>query len=158
MMFRSRAIRFDALTSELLPKLLVLSILAAFLTGTAAVRAESPPGARSKVIFQVSDADQSKWNLTLNNVRNVQNDLGKDKVDIEIVAYGPGIAMLKADSLAGNRIEDATAAGVKVVACENTMKAQKLGRDDMLRGIDYVAAGVVELMQKQQQGYAYIRP
>ena len=38
------------------------------------------------------------------------------------------------------------------------MKAQKLAYDDMLPAIGYVPAGVVELMQKQQEGYAYIRP
>ena len=38
------------------------------------------------------------------------------------------------------------------------MRGQKLTRDDMLPKVDYVAAGVVELMRKQQQGWAYIRP
>ncbi|MBI4755589.1 MAG: DsrE family protein [Betaproteobacteria bacterium] len=111
-----------------------------------------------RVVMQVSDNDPGKWNLALNNARNIQKDLGADKVDVEIVAYGPGIGMLKADSLVANRVEDATAAGVKVVACENTMHAQKLGRDDMNKKIDYVPAGVVELMLRQKQGYAYIRP
>ena len=55
--------------------------------------------AQNKVVFQVSDADVAKWNLTMNNVRNVQQDLGADKVTIEIVAYGPGIGMLKLESL-----------------------------------------------------------
>ena len=50
------------------------------------------------------------------------------------------------------------ASGVAVVACENTMRNQKLSKDDMLPKIGYVQAGVVELMQKQQQGWAYIRP
>ena len=48
--------------------------------------------------------------------------------------------------------------GVKVVACENTMKAQKLAVADMLRGISYVPAGVVEMMKKQKAGWAYIWP
>ena len=113
---------------------------------------------KQKVIFQVSDGDPKKWNLTLNNVKNVQTDVGKDNVQIEIVAYGPGIGMLKLDSEAGNRVGEAMEAGVKVVACENTMKGQKLTKDDMLSNIGYVKAGVVELMQKQQEGYAYIRP
>jgi len=38
------------------------------------------------------------------------------------------------------------------------MKGQKLARSDMQNGIGYVGAGVVELVQKQQQGWAYIRP
>ena len=108
--------------------------------------------------IQVSDADPGKWNLALNNARNLQTDLGAANVDIEIVAYGPGIGMLKIDSTVGGRVDEATAAGVKVIACEITMKGQKLVRADMLNGIGYVSAGVVELMSRQQQGWAYIRP
>lgn len=112
----------------------------------------------NKVVVQVSDADPAKWNLALNNVKNLQTDLGPNNVQIEIVAYGPGIGMLKADSIAGNRVREAVDAGVAVVACENTMSNQKLTRDDMLPKISYAPAGVVELMRKQQQGWAYIRP
>jgi intracellular sulfur oxidation DsrE/DsrF family protein len=113
---------------------------------------------KEKVVFQVSDGDPKKWSLALNNMKNVQEALGKDKVEIELVVYGPGIDMLKAESLAGNRINDAVADGVKVVACEVTMKAQKLTKDDMLKSIGYVPGGVIELMKRQRQGYAYIRP
>ena len=113
---------------------------------------------RARVVIQVSDADQDKWNLALNNAKNIQTDLGAANVDIEIVAYGPGVGMLKLDSPVGGRIDEATAAGVKVIACENTMRGQKLTRTDMLNGIGYVPAGVVELVSRQQQGWAYIRP
>ena len=112
----------------------------------------------NKIVFQVSDADPGKWNLALNNDANVQHDLGKDNVTIEIVAYGPGIGMLKMDSTVGARVSTALDSGVAVVACENTMKAQKLTQQDMLPKIGYVPAGVVELMKKQQESYAYIRP
>ncbi len=114
--------------------------------------------AQAKVVFQVSDNDPAKWNLTLNNVRNVQNDLGEDKVTAEVVVYGPGIGMLKSDSPVAKRVADALGKNVKVVACENTMKAQKLTYDDMLPKIGYVPAGVVELIQRQADGYAYIKP
>jgi len=121
-------------------------------------QAQQPTPARSKIVVQVSDADSAKWNLALNNARNIQTDLGAANVDVEIVAYGPGIGMLKADSVVGNRIDEAMTAGVKVVACENTMRAQKLTQADMLGKIGYVPAGVVEIMQRQQQGWAYLRP
>ena len=109
-------------------------------------------------MFQVSDNDPGKWNLALNNARNLQADLGASNVEIEIVAYGPGIGMLKSDSVVGNRIGEALGSGVKVAACENTMRGQKLQKADMLGGISYVGAGVVEIMQRQQQGWAYLRP
>lgn len=111
-----------------------------------------------KVVFQVSDADPAKWNLALNNARNVQLDLGRENVAIEIVAYGPGLGMLTMDSTVGPRVSEALESGVSVVACENTMHGRKLSRQDMLPNISYVLAGVVELMNRQKEGYTYIRP
>ncbi|HUL64869.1 MAG TPA: DsrE family protein [Burkholderiaceae bacterium] len=129
--------------------------LATLLAPVPAAYAQSP---RNKVVFQVSDDSPQKWNLVLNNARNLQDDIGADLVDLEIVVYGPGIGMLKSDSPVGARVADALKNGVKVVACENTMRAQQLAYKDMLPKIGYVPAGVVELMKKQQEGYSYIRP
>jgi intracellular sulfur oxidation DsrE/DsrF family protein len=44
------------------------------------------------VVIQVSDADQGKWNLALNNAKNIQTDLGASNVDVEIVATAPASA------------------------------------------------------------------
>ncbi len=112
-----------------------------------------------RAVIQVSDSDPHKWNLALNNARNVQDDLGgPEATELEIVVYGPGIGMLKADSPVAKRVADALGKGIKLVACENTMKAQRLTYGDMLPNIGYVSAGVVELMKKQREGWAYIRP
>ena len=116
------------------------------------------PAAKQRLVLQVSDAEPAKWKLALNNARNVQQDLGAQNVEIEIVAYGPGIDMLQADSEASPGVIQAMTDGVKVVACENTMRSRKLKREDMQGGISYVGAGVVEIMQKQREGWAYIRP
>lgn len=143
--------------SRLFAALLVAAALG-FCAGAANAQSPQPAAQRSRVVIQMSDAEPAKWNLALNNARNIQTDIGAANVDIEIVAYGPGIGMLKSDSVVANRIAEAGKAGVKVVACENTMHGQKLTAADMLAGIGYVPAGVVELMQRQQQGWAYIRP
>ena len=136
---------------------LAATMLTLLLVGIAPAQAQQPAAARSKVVLQMSDGDAAKWNLALNNAKNLQSDLGAANVDVEIVAYGPGIGMLKADSVVGNRVDEALKSGVKVLACENTMRGQKLTKPDMLGGIGYVSAGVVEIMEKQQQGWAYIR-
>ncbi len=138
--------------------LTVLFMAAAIAAAAPAPAQAQQTPARSRVVLQMSDADPAKWNLALNNAKNIQTDLGAANVDIELVAYGPGIGMLKADSAVSNRIDEALTAGVKVLACENTMRGQKLTHADMLGKIGYVPAGVVEIMQKQQQGWAYIRP
>ncbi|MEP7056521.1 MAG: DsrE family protein [Caldimonas sp.] len=113
---------------------------------------------KTRVVVQVSEADPARWNLVLNNVRNLQEDLGAANVQIEVVAYGPGIGMLKLDSVANSRVSDALRAGVQVAACENTMRNMKLDRTDMHPNVGYVPAGVVEIVKRQQEGWAYLRP
>lgn len=128
------------------------------LLGATAMPATSLAQDKARMVIQVSDNDPAKWHLALNNAKNIQKDIGKDKVDLEIVAYGPGIGMLKAESEVANRIQEAAESGVRVMACENTMRNQKLSKADMNTKVGYVSSGVVEIMQKQQQGYTYLRP
>ena len=111
-----------------------------------------------KLVIQVSDNDQKKWNLALANAKNIQEEFGKENTQIEIVAYGPGLDMVKLESPAGPRIDEAMEAGVTVVACGNTMMHQHLEKDDMLPNISFVKAGVGELMKRQEEGWSYIRP
>ena len=113
---------------------------------------------KAKIVLQVSDNDPAKWNLALNNARNAQDDLGKDNIDIEIVVYGPGIHMLRMEATTATRVTQAIKSGISIVACENTMTAQKINKADMHDAISYVPAGVIQLMKRQQQGWAYIRP
>ncbi len=138
--------------------LLQAGATAALATLLLSVHAQSTGAKRQGIVIQVSDNDPAKWNLALNNAKNLQDDVGAANVEIEIVAYGPGISMLKLESPTGSRIADAAKAGIKVTACENTMRGQKLTKEDMLAGISYVPAGVTEIMKKQHEGWAYLRP
>ncbi|PKO73318.1 MAG: hypothetical protein CVU23_03330 [Betaproteobacteria bacterium HGW-Betaproteobacteria-17] len=138
----------NTMLGTLLGGVLMLGALALPATGLAADK--------DKLVIQVSDGNPATWNLALNNAKNVQKDV--KGATIEIVAYGPGIGMLKSDSEVANRVGDAADSGIKVVACENTMRGQKLSKEDMNPKIGYVKAGVVELMDRQAEGYSYIRP
>ena len=98
---------YRAKAHRLCMALFALLVVAAATVAPAHAQQAAP--ARSKVVLQVSDADAAKWNTALNNAENIQTDLGASNVDVEIVAYGPGIGMLKADSVVGNRIDEALA-------------------------------------------------
>ncbi|MGB7501148.1 MAG: DsrE family protein [Azonexus sp.] len=132
------------------------------LLGIAALAFVSSPAfaeaAKQGVVIQVSDDNPKTWSQALNVVKNIQDDYGKDKVDIEVVAFGLGAGMLKMDSPLANRIDDTLATGANVSMCENTMKGQKLTKDDMHPRIGYVKAGVIEIIEKQKQGWTVIRP
>ena len=137
-----------------------LTILIACLVAIAvAPAATAEPSTKPlRVVIQISESQPAIWNLALNNVRNVQKEVGAKNVVVEVVAYGPGLALLRDDSTAANRVQEAMASGVRFVACRNTMENQKVTEAEMVPGISYAQAGVIEIIQKQAEGYAYLKP
>jgi uncharacterized protein len=113
---------------------------------------------KNRIAIQINEDNVRKWNDVLVNIQNIQAELGPKNVAIAVVAIGPGLGMLSAESLAANGVQDALAAGVEFVACGNSMKAQKLAKEDLIDGVTVSIAGYVELMKRQQQGWAYLRP
>ena len=118
-------------------------------------------GDKHKVVIQVSSADAATQKIALNNAVNVQKDLGMDNVDIEIVAYGPGLSLLTAKSEESPRVKSLAMQNITFSACGNTMKkvAKKTGKEPKLtEGVKVVSAGVIRIMELQEGGYSYIRP
>lgn len=122
--------------------------------GTPAAKADD----KHRIVFHVTDGDAAKWNIVLNNAGNVQDALGRDKVVIEIVTHGPGINMLKAESAVAPRLAQALDRNVGLYACEFTMRQAKVTKADMYSGIAYAPSGVTRIIQRQEEGWTYLRP
>ena len=141
-----------------------VSLVATCVLAVSALQASSAAAAglnndaKMKVVVQVSDDDPRKWQMALSNVKNIQRDLGADHVEIEVVAFGPGIAMLKANAVTAARVTEAKADGIVLNACQNTMAGMKLTPEDMNPVVTYVPSGAGEVVKKQYAGYAYLRP
>jgi uncharacterized protein len=141
----------------------LLKVVPAFVAVLAAAVLLLPAAAqgqaeRHKVVLQVSDNDPAKWNLALNNARNLQGALGKENVSVEIVAYGPGLNMLKTESKVADRLAHALDNDVGLLACENTMRNTKTEKAELYGGIGFVGSGVVHIIKRQREGWAYVRP
>lgn len=130
---------------------------------------QSPRAAGAKVhhvAIQVSTNDLATMNLALNNAVNVAQDYSASgqEVEIEIVAYGPGLHMLRDDtSPVKARLKSIgeSMPNVAFVACGNTRTAMEKteGKDvPLFSRAKVVKAGVVRLMELQEQGWSYIRP
>lgn len=113
---------------------------------------------KQSVIMQVSEKNPATWNLALNIANNLKQTFGKNGVDVEIVAFGPGIDMLKIDSEVGHRLTKAETAGVHLRACGQAMKALKISDKDLHPSVQIVTGGVIEIMEKVKDGWIYIRP
>ena len=138
-------------------RLALLSAAGAAVATTEAARAQgSSSTGKERVVIQVSSPDTKLWNQALNYIENLREFYGPEKVEIELVALGLGLGVLKLDSTQGPRVADGLKLGVHVSACEVTMRRQKLGREDMLPNIGYVPAGLGQVIKRQREGWAYI--
>ncbi len=126
----------------------------------AAASANAVEQVKYRVLLQVSENSIDKMNTALNNARNLQEQFGPDNVEVEIVVYGDGVNTLKyyAPIPIGDKVEELTTKGVYIAICEIAMRSHKLRPSDMLQQVRYVDSGVAELVEKQHEGWAYIRP
>ena len=111
-----------------------------------------------KIVVQVSDGNPVTWNQALNVVGNLREVYGAD-TQIELVAFGQGINMLKFDAPVSSRVVEAQKSlGAKIYACENSMAKNKLARNDMAPDVVYVRAGVEHIITRQREGWVNLRP
>jgi len=122
--------------------------------------------ATHKIAIQVNQNDKALMDLALNNAKNVIDYYQSkgEKVAVEIVTYGPGLHMLRADT---SPVKDRIAvmslenANVTFAACGNTQANQSKAENKpvvLISEAKVTPSGVVRLMELQKQGYAYIRP
>ena len=120
-----------------------------------------------RLAIQVNQNDPAVMNLALNNAENVieyYNGRGED-VQVEIVTFGPGLHMLRADtSPVKDRIErlkNHSLQEVTFLACGNTQARMEKSEGKpipILPQATMVPSGVVRLMELQEQGWSYVRP
>ncbi|MBI3776837.1 MAG: DsrE family protein [Gammaproteobacteria bacterium] len=136
----------------------ILTCVLFWLVASSLANATEAP--RYKLILQVSEDSVDKLNLALNNAKNAQNAFGPENIEIEIVVFGGGIQTLKyyTPTPVAEKVRQATYSGVRVVACENALRASKLRPSDLLREVRYVPSGVAEIVEKASQGWVYISP
>jgi len=118
-------------------------------------------GGKHKVVIQVSTDDARTQKIALNNAVNIQKFYGMDHVDVEIVAYGPGLGLMTVKSKLADRVKSLAMQNISFSACQNTMKKiqKKKGKlPKLTEGVSVTPSGTIRIMELQEQGYSYIRP
>lgn len=114
------------------------------------------------VIFHVDK--EENWELAIGNIRNMLR-YGKEQQEefhIELLANSKAVKQYvnhttEKDGLT-TAFQELLAEGVDVCACHNALNSLHIQEEDLIEGIRVVPAGVVELAQRQQEGYSYIKP
>lgn len=110
-----------------------------------------------RVIFQVAESDPKLHEAALRNVRNVALDLGPG-AQLALVAHGAGIGLVTGQSGFEEQVGELVKTGVEVLACRNTMTRQQISEDRLLPGVEMVTSGLGEIVRRQHEGWAYVRP
>jgi intracellular sulfur oxidation DsrE/DsrF family protein len=111
-----------------------------------------------RVVFELTSDNEEHWQSLLNNVENLQKAFGREHTEVEVVTHGKGLGLLrKTNTALKDRIAGIAATGVQFAACENTMRRQKLSKEELLPQAVTVDSGVAEVVRKQEAGWSYIK-
>lgn len=122
---------------------------------------QDKPFAEHKIVLQLSDNDVRKQNLVISVANNLLKFYDPDKVAIEVVAFGPGIELLRSESPARKQIESLIAQGVRFDVCLNTVDTieRETGRrPEIMPGATPVQVGVGQILFLAENGYTLVRP
>lgn len=113
-----------------------------------------------QLIFSIPTSETKEVNRIISTVNNVMKFYGVENTEVVIVAYGQGLKSLlkKGDADIRKRIEALMTYDVEFIACGNTMKTLHIEKKDLLDDIGFATAGIVEIIERQLQGYNYTQP
>lgn len=116
-------------------------------------------GPQHRVVMHLNSGDEKVQRGALGNIRNLYHELGRERLQVELVVHGAGLSLLTKKTLFGAELTTLKAEfGVQYTACSNTMKSQQLTRADLVDEVGDTVPAVVRLMERQEQGWAYIKP
>ncbi len=119
------------------------------------------PFAEHRVVLQLSDRDLQKQSLVISVANNLLKAYDPDKIAIEVVAFGPGIDLLRADSPNRGRVDSLIAQGVRFDVCMNTVETveRESGRRPLLNAKAIpVQVGVGQILKLVENGFTLVRP
>jgi intracellular sulfur oxidation DsrE/DsrF family protein len=122
---------------------------------------QDKPFAEHKIVLQLSDNDVRKQNLVISVANNLLKFYDPDKVAIEVVAFGPGIEVLRSESPARKQVESLISQGVRFDVCLNTVDTieRETGRrPEIIPAATPVQVGVGQILFLTENGYTLVRP
>ena len=122
---------------------------------------QDKPFAEHKIVLQLSDNDARKQGLVLSVTSNLMKHYDPDKVAIEIVAFGPGIDLLRPENPHRKAVESLVAQGARVDICLNTvdtLEREAGKRPEFIAAATPVQVGVAQILLLTENGYTLVRP
>jgi len=111
-----------------------------------------------RIVFSISKGDKKDINHVLSTANNVLKFYGPENVKMAIVAYAGGIeGVLKKNTKIAERVKTLMMYEVTFLACDNTMRTRHIKHSDLIEDTEIITAGVVEIIERVQDGWIYIK-
>ncbi|MEN8190255.1 MAG: DsrE family protein [Thermodesulfobacteriota bacterium] len=113
-----------------------------------------------KAIFHVDQNEEPVMNLALNNVVNLLGAIPGQEHDLVVLFNGPGAKLVAWDDVVPflERIKDLAGQGVRFQVCRNALVRFEIDPEQVIEECEIIPAGIVALIDLQNDGYAYIKP
>lgn len=109
-----------------------------------------------KIIMQLTSADTVVHKMLIKQIKNILSVAPDTK--IEVVCHGPGLNLLIAEkTIVFSQITEIQALGVDFAACQFSMKERNVSDEQLINSARKVEAGIIEIVDKQNLGWAYIK-
>jgi intracellular sulfur oxidation DsrE/DsrF family protein len=111
-----------------------------------------------KAVFHIDD--NTRWGLLLRNIQNVTKEVGSENSNLEVVANAGAVEFYTGtpDKRDAELIRDLAGKGVRFIACRNALNGMGIRDDQLIPFVEIVPSGVLELIARQSEGFAYIKP
>ena len=134
-------------------KLLFLLLLAFPVLGPLKAQ-DTPP--KHRIVMQLVSGDTLVHKGLMRQLRNMLE--AAPTLHMEVVCHGPGMDMLMSDrSIVADKVKHFSERGIVFLACENTIKERDLDRSKVLPEAGFVKAGIIHIVERQEQGWSYIK-
>ena len=112
---------------------------------------------KTKAVFHIDEIE--KWGLLLGNIKNLCAGIEIQNAEIEVLSNSVAVkCYMKKDNEYKDKMEELIRMGVQFCACSNSLKNLRIESEDLYEFVIIVAIGVKEIIEKQQIGFAYIKP
>ncbi|WP_338670147.1 DsrE family protein [Pseudodesulfovibrio methanolicus] len=104
------------------------------------------------------DHDPQALDIAISNIKNYRNAFSEDRPAVVLVVNGPGVRFLDRDGEHAAQLNEVLALGVAVKVCNNALTHFNIDPARLCAGCEVVPAGVVEIVELQRRGFAYVKP
>ena len=112
-----------------------------------------------QAMYVINESDQTKMDAVIRNIGNVLEDPRlKGKLKIVLLAFGGGVEIFKKNNTYRSQLLSLKEKDIIFLQCENTLNERHISKEELYDFIHYTPSGNGEIILRQYDGWAIVKP